>query len=131
MGRHSIQAAVLSGLVLAGQASAQTTAMPAASATAAPCSAPENHQLDFWIGRWQVYRSGTERKVADSLIERVYGGCGIRENWAPLAAGGDGGSLSSYVPAEHVWKQTWLDASGAHVQFVGGWDGSKLALTGD
>ena len=68
--------------------------------------------------------------VAESLIEKVYG-CGVRENWMPKVANGDGGSLSIYVPAQKGWRQTWIDSSGAYVDFKGGWDGHAMVLTGD
>lgn len=95
------------------------------------CTRAEFHQLDFWIGRWEVYPTGTNKHVADSVVEGLYGGCAIRENWMPNQPNADGGSLSSYAPREKLWKQTWIDASGSHVEFVGGWDGQKMAITGD
>ena len=49
-----------------------------------PARAPEFHQLDFWVGKWDVYPTGKDKLVAHSLIEKVYG-CGIRENWMPLS----------------------------------------------
>ena len=118
--------AAFAAFALAGPAPAQTK-----SPSPPGCPGAENHQLDFWIGKWEVYPTGKTNKVADSLIEAVYHGCGIRENWMPLVPGGGGGSLSGYVPAEHAWKQTWLDSAGSHVEFVGGWDGQKMAITGD
>ena len=98
-----------------------------AAAAAAPCSAPEYHQFDFWAGRWDVYNPKGQL-VAHSLIERVYG-CGIRENWMPLAKPG-GGSLSIYVPDQKRWEQFWIDSSGSRAFFTGGWNGSAMVITG-
>lgn len=112
--------------LLAGPAAAQTAAPPAPAA----CATPEFRQFDFWVGRWDVYPTGQEKLVAHSLIERLYGGCAIRENWMPLKAGGDGGSLSNYVAGEKGWRQTWLDSSGARVEFTGGWTGAAMVITG-
>jgi hypothetical protein len=70
-----------------------------------------------------------DRKVAQSLIESLYLGCAIRENWRVGQPGG-GGSLSSYVPAEKGWRQTWVDASGARVEFTGGWTGQAMVQPG-
>jgi hypothetical protein len=95
----------------------------------APCADAAHGQFDFWVGRWTVTRTGQDRVVADSLIEKVYG-CGIRENWMPKNHQ-DGGSLSIYVPAEKGWRQTWIDSGGAYVDFKGGWDGAAMVLTGD
>jgi hypothetical protein len=103
----------------------------ASGATApAPCSADENRQFDFWVGRWDVYpKNLPQKKVAQSLIERLYSGCAIRENWMPLK-GADGGSLNSYRPEAGVWRQMWTDSSGAWVEFSGKWNGSAMVLEG-
>ena len=92
--------------------------------------AAESRQFDFWVGPWDVYVNGKPgKKVAQSLIENLYLGCAIRENWQPGRPGA-GGSLSSYVPAEKGWRQTWVDSSGARVEFTGGWTGQAMVLTG-
>jgi hypothetical protein len=111
---------------------AALTLLPAtALAQTTGCDTPQSRQFDFWVGRWTVSPHAQPGKhVADSLIEKLYGGCAVRENWMPLRAGGEGGSLSSYVPAENAWRQTWVDAGGARVDFKGGWDGHALVLTG-
>lgn len=114
-------------LAAPGLAAAQAAPKPP---PAKACADPEHGQFDFWVGRWVVSPTGKDRIVAESLIEKVYG-CGIRENWMPKTANGDGGSLSIYVPREKGWRQTWIDASGAYVNFKGGWDGAAMVLTGD
>jgi hypothetical protein len=93
------------------------------------CADAEHAQFNFWVGRWTVTPTGKSKVVADSLIERVYG-CGLRENWMPKNHQ-DGGSLSIYVAAEKGWRQTWIDSSGAYVDFKGGWNGRAMVLTGD
>jgi hypothetical protein len=94
------------------------------------CNSAQSHQFDFWVGRWSVSPAAhPEVHLADSLIEKVYRGCGVRENWMPLSGAG-GGSLNSYVPAEDAWRQTWIDSSGARVDFKGGMEGSAMVLTG-
>ena len=77
-----------------------------------------------------VYPTGGSQLVAHSLIESVYNGCGVRENWMPLKAENSGGSLNSYVSAERLWRQTWIDSSGARVDFQGGWNGTTMILEG-
>ena len=121
-------AALLAATTLTTLASAQT---PPNGPPPAPkgCTDPEARQFDFWVGYWDVYPSGKDTKVAHSLIERLYMGCGIRENWMPLRAGG-GGSLNSYVPKEKAWRQTWIDSSGAHVEFKGGLHDRSMVLEG-
>lgn len=120
-----IRALFLAGLLAACAAPALAQTPPAPPA----CQEPERRQFDFWVGRWDVYPTGKDTLVAHSLIEDLYGGCAIRENWMPLKAQG-GGSLSSYVPAEGAWRQTWVDSSGARVDFKGGWQGETMVLEG-
>jgi hypothetical protein len=94
------------------------------------CDNPGSHQFDFWVGRWQVSPTADPgRKVADSLIEKLYLGCGVRENWMPLK-GGPGGSLNAYLPADKGWRQTWVDSNGSYVEFKGGWTGKAMVLIG-
>jgi hypothetical protein len=93
------------------------------------CDDAEHRQFDFWVGRWQVSPTGQRKVVAASVIEKLYGGCAIRENWIPNGQPG-GGSLSSYVPADRAWKQTWVDSSGSRADFKGGWNGQAMVLTG-
>ena len=119
--------AVRAGIVLwlllsAAVAEAQQTPVPA-------CNAPEHRQFDFWVGSWDVYPTGKDRLVAHSLIEKLYDGCTIRENWMPLK-GTAGGSLNMYSPADKRWHQTWQDSSNARVQFDGGLSGGKMVLLG-
>jgi hypothetical protein len=111
---------LIAGLALQGGAGA-----PPASA----CATADHRALDFWVGRWNVYKTGEDKKVAESLIENLYGGCAIRENWMPFK-GTPGGSLSSWDPEARAWRQTWVDSSGATVQFTGGMAGEAMVMTG-
>jgi hypothetical protein len=108
---------------LPGMAQAQTAAPKPA------CDAAEHRQFDFWVGHWQVSPTGKDAVVAESLIEKVYNGCGVRENWMPRNHQ-DGGSLNIYLPAEKAWRQTWIDSSGSRADFTGGWNGKAMVLTG-
>ncbi len=118
---------VLTG-VLATSFPSRASAQPAIEKPA-PCASSEYRQFDFWVGRWDVYPTGQDKLIAHSLIESVYGGCGVRENWMPLS-GADGGSLNIYVPREDAWRQTWIDSQGARVEFKGGWTGRAMVLEG-
>lgn len=117
-------------LILAAQ-----TAAPAPPAPPPPnaCATPQHRQFDFWVGAWDVYPTGTNQLIAHSLIERRYNGCAIRENWMPLRGQG-GGSFSAWRPGTGAgsgnWRQTWVDSSGAWVEFTGGMDGAAMVLTG-
>jgi hypothetical protein len=108
--------------VLAGSSSAQSPALG--------CKLPEHRQFDFWVGRWDVFPTGQDRLVARSLIENLYGGCVIRENWMPLS-GTEGGSLSTYDPEDKRWHQVWMDAANGRVLFDGYFADGKMVLTGN
>jgi len=123
------RAVAILGLSIAAPAAAQQPAPAAAKPTVVPCSAPEHRQFDFWVGRWDVYPTGKDKLVAHSLIESVYGGCGVRENWMPLSKQ-PGGSLNIYVPEEKRWEQFWIDSQGSRAIFTGGWNGKAMVIQG-
>ena len=102
-------------------------AIPTPQPTA--CATPEHRQFDFWVGEWIVFPTGKSVQVATSRIEKLYGGCALRENWMPKSRQ-DGGSLNGYDARDRVWRQTWLDSSGAIVVFTGGLEGRAMVLTG-
>lgn len=102
----------MTALVLAAQ-----LALPAAGGGKAPCSAPEAHAFDFWLGEWNVvnhnrsvrkpddptwYDTGT----ATDRVEAVAGGCGIVEDWRGDLSFGKvrGFSLRAWDAARKAWK---------------------------
>ena len=99
-------------------------------AVASPCSDAEHRQFDFWVGRWDVSATGQTKVIAHSQVTSAYGGCAVLEHWMPIGQPADGGSISSYVPAEHAWRQTWVDSSGARAEFKGRWEGAAMVITG-
>jgi hypothetical protein len=116
-------------LLVMALATQTSPASPSGPPPATLCHTPEHSQFDFWVGRWDVYRPDTNALVAHSLIEKLYGGCAVRENWMPLTGTG-GGSLNSYRPASKRWEQYWTD-SGNNLNFYsGGLEDSKMVLTG-
>lgn len=115
---------MISLLLLLAQAASQQ-----AQASQSPCAGPEHRQFDFWVGEWVVTPTGKPNTVANSLIEKLYGGCAIRENWMPLK-GTPGGSLNNYVADDGRWHQTWVDSSNSRVEFVGGYTNGKMVLIG-
>jgi hypothetical protein len=92
------------------------------------CKGPEHHAFDFWIGRWTVSETKTGKPAGQSLIESLYNGCTLRENWSE--PGYTGGSLNTFDAPAGKWRQTWTDASGAWREFVGGMEDGKMVLVG-
>jgi hypothetical protein len=119
--------AAIAAVMLASAAGAQT-----APAGPAGCDTPESHQLDFWVGKWEVHPNGANKIIAHSLIEKKYTGCAVRENWMPLGQElkGGGGSLSSYDPQGKKWRQTWVDSTGARADFAGSLADGVVSITG-
>ena len=114
--------------LLITQAAQPAPAQP--SQRPAPCTSEGHAQFDFFVGDWDVYQNGTDRQVATSKWERLYNGCGVRENWMPLQ-GGAGGSLNAYDPATGQWHQTWIGSGGGgHIEFTGGLTEGGVVLTG-
>ncbi len=115
--------------LLAAQAGAAQPAPPPAK----PCASALYQGFDFWVGHWDVYPNIKDAAkaplIAHSKIEKLYGGCVIRENWMPLQGLG-GGSINTPDPATGRWQQYWVDNQGSRVWFDGGLVGGKMVLTG-
>ena len=119
-------------LTLLAVSLAAAQAAPPSAAPAAPppaCASADHHAFDFWIGRWDVYRTDTHALVAHSLVELMYDGCAVRENWMPNGRAG-GGSLSTWDPAARRWRQTWVDAANTYAAFEGGVEGGAMVIAG-
>jgi hypothetical protein len=98
-------------------------------AVSPPCAEEVHAAFDFWIGQWDVFPTGGDTEVARSRIERLHGGCAIRENWMPLRGTG-GGSLTNLDPQTGRWHQTWIGSSPGRIEFEGGPVPGGMVLTG-
>ncbi|MBP7587055.1 MAG: hypothetical protein KBA72_03835 [Thermoanaerobaculia bacterium] len=121
----TLHAALIVSLALASAAAAQT--QPGGKPPA-PCSAPEHRQFDFWLGDWQVEVPG--KPTNKSRITRLFGACGIREEY--WAGGGqyEGSSFNMYDAPRKVWHQTWVDNQGGLLALEGGMRGASMVLEG-
>jgi hypothetical protein len=115
-------------LALASSASGQLP-LPPPVPRAPPqnCTAPEYRQLDFWVGNWDVYRTGTLAMAGTSLVERIYNDCAIRETWSPFDMNA-GGSISSYDRAAGVWRQTWVDSTADRIDYSGHLENGRMVF---
>jgi hypothetical protein len=101
------------------------------AASAEGCATPESKQFDFWVGKWDVATAKKpDKKIADSLIEKLYEGCAVRENWMPLRKPSSGGSLNTFDTDQKKWRQFWVDSDASVTEFAGGWTGSTMVLEG-
>jgi hypothetical protein len=62
-----------------GQGRAGTMALEQTTAPAT-CDTPQHHQLDFWVGNWQVFDAETNQLVAVERVEKHSEGCIVQEN---------------------------------------------------
>jgi hypothetical protein len=61
----------------------------------APCSAPEYHEFDFWLGNWDSFDFATSTKDARIRVKRILDGCVIHENYQ--SADGHKGEASAFT----------------------------------
>lgn len=101
-----------------------------APARPAPCSAPEYHQFDFWIGNWDVYDPTGKTLQGTNEITRPLGDCVLQEHWAG-SQGGKGQSFNVYDATRKLWHQTWIDDHGGLLLLDGGLVDGKMVLSGE
>jgi hypothetical protein len=89
----------------------------------------EQHQFDFWIGKWEVTAaSGTV--AGHSRIEPIAGGCGISEHWDGTS-GSRGVSYNAWDPSSAHWHQFWLCNTPGDVLYLeGGMEQDRMVMQG-
>jgi len=105
-----------------------------AEANAHPCLGKEqHHQLDFWIGEWNVENSpgqaGAGQAAGESRIERIVDGCILLENYS--AGTFVGKSFNFYDSNLKRWRQTWVDNNGGVSEFNGEFKDGAIRLNGE
>ena len=95
------------------------------------CDGPEYRRFDFWIGEWDVFEADAEGGPAQAraTIERVAGGCAIRERYEQTD-GLVGESLLSYDASRQRWQQTWVTNRGSLMLIAGTSSDDALVLEG-
>jgi hypothetical protein len=97
-----------------------------------PCAAQEQHQLDFWVGEWDLTWPGAksaEVQHGSNSVRRALDGCVVEENFS----GGDdlhlrGRSVSVFDTRNGKWKQTWVDNEGGYLDFTGEFADGQMIL---
>ncbi len=111
-----------------------TIALHAQQAASAPnpCTIPQQKQLEFWVGEWNLNWPGQTAGTTDhgtNTIKRIMDGCVVQENFS----GGDsmplrGTSVSTFDARSGHWKQTWVDNEGGYLDFVGDFKDGQMIL---
>jgi len=96
---------------------------------AAPCSAPEYRQFDFWLGEWEVTNPSGEI-VGKNTITSTIGGCAVHERWEG-AKGGTGESVNAYDRLTNTWHQTWVGDRGLVLRLEGVLRDGSMVLEGE
>jgi hypothetical protein len=112
---------------------AGTASMSVAAPAPANCSAPEYHQLDFWLGDWDTLdpdSKGSTTSIARAHVDPIAGGCGVHELYEQTD-GLIGDSILSYDPVRKQWQQTWITNRGAIMVIYGNFKGGALILEGE
>jgi hypothetical protein len=122
----SILFAVVSGSVLGSFAS---PALSAENQPSAPCASPPYHQLDFWIGDWDVFETGKPVRVAHARIDSILNGCVLREDYQ-ATDGHEGQSFTIYDNSKGGWHQTWVTSRGELLQIEGAFNNGEMILSG-
>ena len=98
-----------------------------------PCAAPEQKQLDFWVGSWDLTWPGDKAGQVDhgtNNITRVLESCVVEENFSAGDAGHlRGKSVSIFDTHAAKWKQTWVDNEGGYLDFTGEWKDGQMILS--
>jgi len=130
--RHQRFALGLAGLVLlclVAQLVSSISVPAAQSATPAPCSAPEYHQFDFWLGDWDVFDIATNAKDSRVRVTRILDGCVVHEDYQSVD-GHKGESFSIYDASRKVWHQTWVTNRGRLLVIEGRLEDGSIILRG-
>lgn len=79
------------------------------------CTSEESKRLDFWVGNWEATHSGGK---SSNRITKVLGGCVVLKGFRGMPGTNlDGMSVSTFDPATRRWRQTWVDNTGAYLDF--------------
>ncbi len=100
-----------------------------AFAAPASCTAPEYHQLDFWLGDWDTFNpDGSGPSQARNRVTSLLGGCVILENYQQNN-GHMGESFNIYDATRKVWHQTWVTNRGELWVLEGTFKDGVLTMT--
>ena len=98
-----------------------------AQSTPCPCCTEKHADFDFWLGSWVVTLPDGST-AGNNLIEKIQGGCLLRESWQSSNPGFTGTSYNYYNPGTDSWEQLWIDSSGTILKLSGSREGNRMIL---
>ena len=100
-----------------------------------PCAAPEQKQLEFWVGEWDLtWPGGKQGEIGrgTNRIHRLLDSCVVQENFSGgTAMHLRGISVSIFDTRAGKWKQTWVDNEGGYLDFMGEFKDGQMVLARD
>lgn len=99
-------------------------------AEASGCDSPESHQLDFWVGEWDLaYTQDGKPARSRNRVTRILEGCAILEEFSGSPGTRlEGRSVSTFDRATSKWKQAWVDNTGSYLDFTGAFAEGRMVL---
>lgn len=126
----AVAAATTVMLAITASATSRPIAPPQTTSQPAACSAPEYHQLDFWIGDWDAYDvDAPKTPVARTRVDRLLNGCVLKENYQGVN-GTEGQSFSIYDSTRKLWHQSWVTNRGKLLVIEGQLQNGEIVLSG-
>ena len=116
-------------------AMALAVAAPAGAQTAPPpptgCDSARSHELDFWLGDWELsYTQGGKAGASRNRVTKILGGCAVLEEFTGAPGTNlDGRSVSMFDATDGRWKQTWVDNQGSWLDFTGGMENGTMVFS--
>jgi hypothetical protein len=98
-----------------------------AQTTNCTCCTDDHSAFDFWVGSWEV-KLPDGRLAGENQIEKIQGGCVLRENWKSSSGNFTGTSYNFYNPGTGLWEQLWLDTSGTILKLSGSRSDDQMVL---
>lgn len=89
------------------------------------------NDFDFWVGTWEgTWESDDGPGTATNTITKELNGHVVVERFATKpSADFNGLSVTAFDEREGCWKQTWVDDTGAYLDFRGGRVADDVILT--
>lgn len=86
------------------------------------------HEFDFWVGEWEVYKTGTKTLLGYSTIESLIDGFAIQETYKSSKSKYTGTSINKYNPVTGLWEQYWVDNTKLTLYLKGRKKGNQMIL---
>lgn len=116
-------------ICLAAQVAPSLAPFAGRSAVPGPCSSPEFHQFDFWLGDWEAFDVADNAKDSRVRVTRILDGCVVHEDYQSVD-GQRGESFSIFDASRDVWHQTWVTNRGRLLVIEGRFEDGAMILRG-